>query len=75
MCPDTGVEGKSQLLLSGIYHPEHQKNNIENQVTGKMKKVNRNSNPCPENINIIIFAVSFFNLRWNLNYPDSLGLQ
>ena len=42
---------ENHLILSGIYHPEHQKNNIENQAIGKMKKVNRNPNRSPENIN------------------------
>ena len=51
---------ENHLILSGIYHPEHQKNNIENQAMGKMKKVNKNPNPSPENINIIISAVFFF---------------
>ena len=41
---------ENHLILSGIYHPEHQKNNIENQTIVKMKKVNRNPNPSPENI-------------------------
>ena len=50
---------ENHLILSGIYHPEHQKNNIENQAMGKMKKVNKNPNPSPENINIIISAVFF----------------
>ena len=35
---------ENHLILSGIYHPKHQKNNVENQAIGKMKKVNRNPN-------------------------------
>lgn len=44
---------ENHLIPSGIYnyHPKHQKYNIENQAIGKMKKVNRNPNPSPENIN------------------------
>ena len=29
---------ENHLILSGIYHPEHQKDNIENQAIGKTKK-------------------------------------
>ena len=46
----TSISMENHLILSGIYHPEHQKNNIENQAIVKMKKVNRNPNPSPENI-------------------------